>query len=64
MDYLEVRKKETKLKCDGVLGLGYSFQHSYGNIYEVLEKMYNVFPSKKMMSYDKKKITNYSWRIP
>jgi hypothetical protein len=64
MDYLEIQKKETKLKCDGVLGLGYSFQQSYGNIYEVLEKMYNVFKSKKMVSYDKKKITNYSWRIP
>ena len=47
MDYLEIQKKETKLNCDGVLGLGYSFQQSYGNIYEVLAKMYNVFPSKK-----------------
>ena len=56
LDYLEVQKKETKLKCDGVLGLGYSFQHSYGNIYEVLAKMYNVFPSKKILSYDKKKM--------
>ena len=55
MDYLEITKKESKLNCDGVLGLGYSFEQSYGNIYEVLEKMYNVFPSKKMMSYDKKK---------
>ena len=55
MDYLEITQKETKLKCDGVLGLGYSFEYSYGNIYEVLAKMYNVFPSKKMMSYDKKK---------
>ena len=54
MDYLEITKKETKLQCDGVLGLGYSFEQSYGNIYEVLEKMYNVFPSKKMMSYNKK----------
>ena len=56
MDYLEITKKESKLKCDGVLGLGYSFEQSYGNIYEVLEKMYNVFPSKKMFSYDKKKM--------
>ena len=56
MDYLEIKKKESKLNCDGVLGLGYSFEQSYGNIYEVLEKMYNVFPSKKMMSYDKKKM--------
>ena len=56
MDYLEITKKESKLKCDGVLGLGYSFEDSYGNIYEVLEKMYNVFPSKKMFSYDKKKM--------
>ena len=56
MDYLEITKKESKLNCDGVLGLGYSFEQSYGNIYEVLEKMYNVFPSKKMMSYDKKKM--------
>ena len=56
MDYLEIQKKETKLKCDGVLGLGYSFQQSYGNIYETLEKMYNVFKSKKMFSYDKKKM--------
>jgi hypothetical protein len=56
MDYLEITKKDSKLKCDGVLGLGYSFEQSYGNIYEVLEKMYNVFPSKKMLSYDKKKM--------
>ena len=56
MEYLEITKKETKLNCDGVLGLGYSFEQSYGNIYEVLEKMYNVFPSKKMLSYDKKKM--------
>jgi len=55
MDYVEITEKDTKFKCDGVLGLGYSFSQSYGNIYEVLEKMYNVFPSKKMMSYDKKK---------
>ena len=54
MDYLEITKKDSKLKCDGVLGLGFSFEQSYGNIYEVLEKMYNVFPSKKMLSYDKK----------
>ena len=54
MDYLEITKKDSKLNCDGVLGLGYSFEQSYGNIYEVLEKMYNVFPSKKMMSYNKK----------
>ena len=56
MDYLEITKKDSKLNCDGVLGLGYSFEQSYGNIYEVLEKMYNVFPSKKMISYDKKKM--------
>ncbi len=56
MEYLEITKKESKLNCDGVLGLGYSFEQSYGNIYEVLEKMYNVFPSKKMFSYDKKKM--------
>ena len=55
MDYLEITKKDSKLNCDGVLGLGYSFEQSYGNIYEVLAKMYNVLPSKKMMSYDKKK---------
>ena len=56
MDYLEITKKDSKLNCDGVLGLGYSFEQTYGNIYEVLEKMYNVFPSKKMLSYDKKKM--------
>ena len=56
MDYLEITKKDSKLNCDGVLGLGYSFEQSYGNIYEVLEKMYNVFPGKKMLSYDKKKM--------
>ena len=56
MDYVEITKKDSKLNCDGVLGLGYSFEQSYGNIYEVLEKMYNVFPSKKMLSYDKKKM--------
>ena len=55
MDYVEITEKETKFQCDGVLGLGYSFSQSYGNIYEVLEKMYNVFPSKKLISYDKKK---------
>ena len=55
MDYLEIQKKETKLKCDGVLGLGFSFQHSYGNIYEVLRKMSNVFQNEKKLSYDKKK---------
>jgi hypothetical protein len=54
-DYVEITKRESKLLCDGVLGLGYSFEQSYGNIYEVLEKMYNVFPSKKVLSYDKKK---------
>ena len=56
MDYVEITQNDTKLLCDGVLGLGYSFEQSYGNIYEVLEKMYNVFPSKKMLSYDKKKM--------
>ena len=56
MDYLEITEKDTKFKCDGVLGLGYSFSQSYGNIYEILEKMYNVFPSKKLISYDKKKM--------
>ena len=56
MDYLEITKKDSKLKCDGVLGLGYSFEQSYGNIYEILEKMYNVFPGRKMLSYDKKKM--------
>ena len=56
MDYLEITKKDSKLNCDGVLGLGFSFEQSYGNIYEVLEKMYNVFPSKKILSYDKKKM--------
>ena len=56
MDYLEITKKDSKLNCVGVLGLGYSFEQSYGNIYEVLEKMYNVFPGKKMLSYDKKKM--------
>ena len=56
MDYLEITEKDTKFKCDGVLGLGYSFSSSYGNIYEVLAKMYNVFPSKKVLSYDKKKM--------
>ena len=55
MDYLEITKKDSKLICDGVLGLGYSFEQTYGNIYEVLQKMYNVFPGKKMLSYDKKK---------
>ena len=44
MDYLEITEKDTKFICDGVLGLGYSFSQSYGNIYEVLAKMYNVFP--------------------
>ena len=56
MDYLEITKKDSKLNCDGVLGLGYSFAESYSSIYEVLEKIYNVFPGKKMLSYDKKKM--------
>ena len=56
MDFLEITEKDTKFQCDGVLGLGYSFSQSYGNIYDVLAKMYNVFPSKKVMSYDKKKM--------
>ena len=56
MPFLQITKKETKLKgCDGVLGLGYSFKHEKGNIYETLGKMYNAFKSNKMMSYDKKK---------
>ena len=37
MDYVEITKKDSKLLCDGVLGLGYSYEQSYGNIYEVLE---------------------------
>ena len=56
MDFLEITEKDSKFQCDGVLGLGYSFSQSYGNIYDVLAKMYNVFPSKKVMSYDKKKM--------
>jgi hypothetical protein len=64
MDYVEITKKDSKLICDGVLGLGYSFEHSYGNIYEVLEKMYNVFPSKKVFSYDKKKMQITLGEIP
>ena len=55
-DYVEITKKDTKLVCDGVLGLGYSYEQNYGNIYDVLAKMYNVFPSKKVFSYDKKKM--------
>ncbi len=55
-DYVEITKKDTKLICDGVLGLGYSYEQNYGNIYDVLAKMYNVFPSKKVFSYDKKKM--------
>ena len=43
MDFLEITEKDTKFQCDGVLGLGYSFSQSYGNIYDVLAKMYNVF---------------------
>jgi hypothetical protein len=61
---LEITEKDTKFKCDGVLGLGYSFSQSYGNIYEVLAKMYNVFPSKKVMSYDKKKMQITLGEIP
>ena len=64
MDYVEITKKDSKLICDGVLGLGYSFENSYGNIYEVLEKMYNVFPSKKVFSYDKKKMQITLGEIP
>ena len=63
-DYVEITKKDTKLICDGVLGLGYSYEQRYGNIYEVLEKMYNVFPSKKVLSYDKKKMQITLGEIP
>ena len=63
-DYVEITKKDTKLICDGVLGLGYSYEQSYGNIYEVLEKMFNVFPSKKVLSYDKKKMQITLGEIP
>ena len=64
MDYLEITEKDSKFKCDGVLGLGYSFTQSYGNIYEVLANMYNVFPSKKVMSYDKKSMLLTIGEIP
>ena len=64
MDFLEITEKNSKFKCDGVLGLGYSFTQSYGNIYEVLAKMYNVFPSKKVMSYDKKSMLLTIGEIP
>ena len=64
MDYLEITEKDSKFQCDGVLGLGYSFSQSYGNIYEVLAKMYNVFPSKKVLSYDKKKMQITLGEIP
>ena len=40
----------------GVWKNDFFYLTSYGNIYEVLEKMYNVFPSKKLLSYDKKKM--------
>ena len=63
-DYVEITKKDTKLICDGVLGLGYSYEQSYGNIYDVLAKMYNVFPSKKVFSYDKKKMQITLGEIP
>ena len=57
MDYLEITEKETKLKCDGVLGLGYSFENSYGNIYEVLAKKYTMFSQvKKCFHMIKKKM--------
>ena len=63
-DYVEITKKDTKLICDGVLGLGYSYEQNYGNIYDVLAKMYNVFPSKKVFSYDKKKMQITLGEIP
>ena len=47
MDYLEITQKDSKLKCDGVLGLGYSFENSYGNIYEVLAKKCTMFSQVK-----------------
>ena len=61
---VEITEKDSKFQCDGVLGLGYSFSQSYGNIYEVLAKMYNVFPSKKVLSYDKKKMQITLGEIP
>lgn len=54
MDYIKITKKDTKLKCDGVLGLGYSSKYKNGNIYEVLQNMPNVVKNEKKMSFDKK----------
>ena len=33
IDHPEIPKKDLKLLCDGVLDLGYSFEHAYGNKY-------------------------------
>lgn len=54
MDYIQITKKNTKLDCDGVLGLGYSSKYKDGNIYEVLKNMPNVVKNEKKMSFDKK----------
>ncbi len=54
MDYVAVTKKESRLDCDGVIGLGYSTNHPRGNIYDLLYHMPDVLKAEKVLSYDKK----------
>lgn len=43
LEYVLIEKKNTLLKCDGVIGLGYSPANPKGNIYDVLGTMKGVF---------------------
>lgn len=43
LEYVLIEKKNTLLKCDGVIGLGYSPANPKGNIYDVLGSMKDVF---------------------
>ena len=49
--FVEITKRESKLLCDCVLGLGYSFEQSYGNkkIDNILAKMIGMLRFKEKM---------------
>ena len=64
LQYLYVTEKKTRLKCDGVLGLGYSKNHLKGNLYDILDTMENVFKSQKVFSYNKKTMQITIGEIP
>lgn len=54
MDYVAVTKKESRLDCDGIIGLGYYTFHLKGNIYDLLYKMPDVLKVERVLSYDNK----------